>query len=101
MIPMFRVWEMGNERATTTECLSDAQSILIPGSGPKRETDRSVVVMLGGREVGYPTLSCTVLAVAPGWKEAPMLSALPFRLATLAPIVLPYFRSGTLFLKLS
>src|SRR5450432_958912 len=27
MIPMFRVWEMGNERATTTECLSDAQSI--------------------------------------------------------------------------
>jgi hypothetical protein len=29
MIPMFRVWEMGNERATTTECLSDAQPILL------------------------------------------------------------------------
>jgi hypothetical protein len=27
--PDVRVWEMGNERATTTECLSDAQPILV------------------------------------------------------------------------
>jgi len=54
--------------------------------------------MLGGRECRLPD---AVLAVAPGWKEAPMLSTLPFRLVTLALIVLPYFRSGTLFLKLS
>jgi hypothetical protein len=54
--------------------------------------------MLGGQECRR---SDSVLAVVPGWKEAPMLSALPFRLATFALIVLPYFRSGTLFLKLS
>jgi hypothetical protein len=27
MIPMFRVWEIGKERTTTAECLSDAQPI--------------------------------------------------------------------------
>src|SRR5882724_585601 len=58
MIPMFRVCEMGNERATTTECLSDAQPILL---GPKHEpklvsgpprTGRSVVcVDMSGREI--------------------------------------------------
>jgi hypothetical protein len=30
MIPMFRVLAMGNERATTAECLSDAQAIAAP-----------------------------------------------------------------------
>jgi len=29
MIPMFRVWDMGSERATTAEYLSDAQPVVI------------------------------------------------------------------------
>jgi hypothetical protein len=33
MIPMFRVWDMGNERATTAECLSDAQPVVTLTSG--------------------------------------------------------------------
>jgi hypothetical protein len=40
MIPMFRVWEIGNERATTAECLSDAQPIhLREPTGPSIRID--------------------------------------------------------------
>jgi hypothetical protein len=52
MIPMFRVDEMGNERATTSECLSDAQTIAASECLSGVATARSVVgYQAGGRFV--------------------------------------------------
>src|SRR5579862_2699441 len=87
MIPMFRVWEMGSERATTTECLSDAQPVLFPGVEPEeREPSGPSSDVRAGK-------SNAVRALVPSWKEAPTVSALPLRLGTGALIVPPYVRT--------
>jgi hypothetical protein len=87
MIPMFRVWEMGNERATTTECLSDAQPILLRGLRRieirlSAAENRQVRPIYDARRAGK-----VVETVVPGWKETPRSSAPPLRLGTVVLIV--------------